>query len=336
MSIQKTAESVHEETVRIVDAQMKDMDKQMGALDDFVTKARSQNGRFHDAHLDSLNGMATNVRQSYSTTREHLGGYGERIDQLQNDTSQHKTDLLESTVPLSTEVLKPLSELRSNVQARPLKEYAPTGVTPLKRRYEYPSTLPQTEAHDAILSRLRNSRQLKVLPFGGEDKISPLNSSSPTASPAKGFVYNDADAESEARAEDEVEATEPSVPTTSTTPSNTGLREVDANVVARPPASDEDDPVSSSSPVIDAPEPSVKVRTGEDRDTDVDGHTRPSKRHCSTAAVAESKLPHKGMGRKMTGVPEGRENVPPAASARRASSRGRRLRGRPSTSVNLF
>ncbi|KAK5702300.1 Kinesin-related motor protein, partial [Elasticomyces elasticus] len=57
---EKTAESVHEETVRIVDAQIKDMDKQMGALDDFVVKARTQNGRFHEAHLGSLQGMATN------------------------------------------------------------------------------------------------------------------------------------------------------------------------------------------------------------------------------------------------------------------------------------
>lgn len=318
--------------MRIVDAQMKDMDKQMGALDDFVAKARSQNGQFHDAHLDSLKGMATNVRQSYSITREHLGGYGERINQLQNDTSQHKTDLLESTVPLSNEVRKPLSELRSNIQARPLKEYAPTGITPLKRRYEYPSTLPQTEAHEMILSRLRNSKQLKALPFGGEDNISPLKSSSLKTSPAKGFVYNDADAELDVSAEDEVGATEPSAPTTSGTLSNTGLREVDANVVARPPAPDEDEPISSSSPIIEAPEPSAKVRTDEDHGADVDGDARPSKRHCSTAAFAESKLPHKG--RKTAGVVQGRENVPPVTSAKGASSRGRRLRARPSTSVD--
>lgn len=340
MTIQKTAESVHEETVRIVDTQIKDMDKQMGALDDFVVKARTQNGRFHEAHLGSLQGMATNVRQSYSTTRENLGGFGERVDLLQNDANQHQVDLLQSSIPLTDEVRKPLSDLRSNIQARPLKEYAPIGVTPQKRHYEYPSTLPQTESHEAILARLRNSRQLTVLPFGGEDKVSPLNSSSPTATPAKGFVYNDADVGVETGAEDETGTAELSVPdtTTSTTPSNTGLREVDANVIARLPASDDDPTSSPSLAKVDDPEASLKTKTDEVRhmdDTDDDGH-RPSKRHCSTAAVQGNKLPQKSMGRKTTGVLGGRENIPPAASAKGASRRVRTRHSTRGTSVERF
>lgn len=293
---------------------MKDMDKQMGALDDFVAKARSQNGRFHEAHLGSLNTMASDVRRSYSSVHGQLEGLGTRLDGLQANTNEDKDSLLQSTVPLEDEVRKPLSELRANVQARPLEEYVPTGVTPLKRRYEYPSTLPQTESHEAIVSRLRNSKQLSALPFGGENNITPLNSSSPTASPSKGFVYNDA-------VEDEV-GPEPPAPTT--TPSNTGLREVDANVVARPPASStpaEEAPGSSarmsSEPV--KPSSSDTEDVSENKDTD----EPPSKRHCSTAAVAESKLPQKALNRKMVGMMEGPENVPPSG--------GRRLRGRPST-----
>ena len=339
VTIQKTAESVHEETVRIVDAQIKDMDKQMGALDDFVVKARTQNGRFHEAHLGSLQGMAANVRQSYSTTRENLGGYGERVDLLQNDANQHKLDLLQSSIPLNDEVRKPLSDLRSNIQARPLKEYVPIGVTPQKRHYEYPSTLPQTESHEAILARLRNSKQLTVLPFGGEDKVSPLNSSSPTATPAKGFVYNDADVEVDAgAAEDEAIPSELPVPATttiSTTPSNTGLREVDANVVARPPASDDDPASSPSRANVDVSGTSLKTKTDEVRhidDTDDDGQ-RPSKRHCSTAAVQGNKIPQKGMGRRTTGVSGGRENIPPAGSAKGASRRVQTRRSTRGTSV---
>lgn len=308
---------MHEETVRIVDAQMKDMGKQMGALDDFVAKARSQNGRFHEAHLDSLNNMAANVRQSYSTVHEELEGFGDRVYQLQNDTAQHKDSLLESAVPLTDEVRKPLSELRANIQARPLKEYVATGVTPQKRRYEYPTTLPETEPHEALVARLRNSKQLKDLPFGGEDKVTPLNSSSPTASPSKGFVYNDA--------EDEV-GTEPPAPTT-TTLSNTGLREVDANVVARLPASssaDEDAFGRSSSVKPDSSEGDVHPEASKESSDEP-----PFKRHCSTAAVAESKLPHKPLFRKMA---ESRENVA-LSPATRASRASRRLRGRPSTTA---
>lgn len=345
VTIQKTAESVHEETVRIVDAQIKDMDKQMGALDDFVVKAQTQNGRFHEAHLGSLQGMAMNVRRSYSTARENLGGFGERAELLQNNTNQHKDDLLQSTVPLTGEVRKPLADLRSTIQARPLKEYAPIGVTPQKRNYEYPSTLPQTESHEAILARLRNSKQLNILPFGGEDKATPLNSSSPTATPAKGFVYNDADVGAHHGAEDETATADLSVPVTTTTtntpsatPSNTGLREVDANVISRPPASDNDPASSPSLANVDVTENSLKTKTDEIRHTDEtdDDGQRPLKRHCSTTAVQGTKVPLKGPGRKTTGVFGGRENIPPAASGKGASRRVETRRSTRGASVDHY
>ena len=268
---------MHEETVRIVDAQMNDMGKQMGALDDFVAKARSQNGRFHEAHLDSLNNMASNVRQSYSTVQEQLGGFGERVDQLQNDTAQDKDSLLEAAAPLTDQVRNPLSELRTNIQARPLKEYVATGLTPVKRPYEYPATLPQTESHETLVARLRNSKD-------------EVGTESPAPIPA---------------------------PVTAT-PSNTGLREVDANVVARPT-----DEVtlgrSSSVKPLDS--------EGEHHRPELTSSDEPSsKRHCSAAAVADSKLPHKALSRKMAGMMEGRENVAPSPATRAS----RRLRGRPS------
>lgn len=274
--------------MRIVDAQMKDMGRQMEALDDFVAKARSQNGRYHEAHLSNLNNMATGVRESYSTMHEHLQGLDDRVGQLQVDAAQHKDLLSGSTAPLSEEVRRPLSELRANIQNRPVKEYAPTGATPKKRKYEYLSTLPQTEEHDALVSRLRNSKELTALPFSGE-QLTPLDGS-PTASPSKQFVYNDAD---------EV-GTEPP---TSFTASNTGLREVDANVVAGQLACDD---TSGQKTPLKAEE---------------DGDQPPLKRHCSTSAATDRKPPKIPTRR----TADGRENIPLSAGAV-----GRRLRGQPS------
>lgn len=299
---------------------MKDMGKQMGALDDFVAKARSQNGRFHEAHLDSLNNMASNVRQSYSTVQEQFGGFGERVDQLQNDTAQDRDSLLEVAAPLTNEVRNPLSTLRMNIQARPLKEYVATGVTPAKRSYEYPTTLPQTESHEALVARLRNSKQLRDLPFGGEDKVTPLNSSSPTASPSKGFVYNDTenDVGPEPPAPTPAPAPAPAPAPVTTTPSNTRLREVDANVVARPADETTLGRSSSMKPLDSEGEQHCPESTPSDEP--------PSKRHCSSTAVAENKLPHKAFNRKMAGIIGGRENVAPSPATRAS----RRLRGRPS------
>ncbi|RHZ53732.1 putative kinesin family protein (BimC) [Aspergillus thermomutatus] len=316
-SIQKVTESVHEETVRIVDAQMKDMSRQMGALDDFVAKARTQNGHYCDAHMASLRSMASNAQQSYAAFEEHLAGSRDRITGLQEDANQQKDSLQELTLPLFEEVQKPLSDLCTNIRKRPLEEYIPTGVTPQKRRYEYPTTLPRTEAHDALVKRMRTSKELEVLPFGNAEEPTATASSpdnSPRETPLKGFVYHDV--------EDEVEAQQP--PSTTATPSNTGLREVDANVVAKHLACDTDDSTATQSKPSVAANARVSLSTGNPAEIE-EADNPPAKRHCSSFGVTDTKLPQKMLTKKMAGMMEGRENVPLPGT-----SRGRRLRSHPS------
>ncbi|KAL3469362.1 P-loop containing nucleoside triphosphate hydrolase protein [Aspergillus californicus] len=300
-SIQKTTESVHKETVRIVDAQMNDMGQQMAALDDFVAKARSQNGRYCDAHLATLDNIATGIHGSYSSIQGQVQALSGRITHLQDETIQQRAILQESVIPLSDEVRKPLSNLSSSFQNRPLEQYVATGATPQKRKYEYPNSLPTTKPNETLKSRLRTSKELKVLPFNGDDQV-PASTSSPGASSSKGFVYNDA--------EDEVGIQAPSK--TTVIHSNTGLREVDANVVARPP-------------VYSAYEKPSVPQTMVDLDTEADEEP-PSKKHCSSSAVVDAKLPQKMAAKRMAGAMEGRENVPPPGV-----SGGRRLRHRPSS-----
>ncbi|KAF7586915.1 kinesin motor protein cin8 [Aspergillus hancockii] len=304
LSIQKTTESVHEETVRIVDAQMNNMDKQMEALDDFVAKARSQNGQYRDAHISSLSNMASNVRESYSSILEHMEGFGGRIGQLRQDAAQQHHSLHESISPMSEEIRKPLRELRDSVQSRPLQEYMATGATPQKQHYEYPTSLPRTEVHDNLISRLRTSRDLTLLPFNGEERL-------PGASPTKGFVYNDI--------EDEVGT---QTPTATITPSNTGLREVDANVAAKQLVSSPGDKAptrQSISSVVANSLDTDNVPESEDSDQP------PAKRRRSNLTATESKLPKNMLIKRMAGMMEGRENVPPPGL-----SSARRLRNRPS------
>ncbi|KAI9376454.1 P-loop containing nucleoside triphosphate hydrolase protein [Aspergillus egyptiacus] len=301
-SIQKATESVHKETVRIVDAQMNDMGRQMEALDDFVAKARSQNGRYHDAHISTLDNIATGVYQSYTSVQDRIEGIGGRMHHLQEETNQHQTTLQESIIPLYSDVRKPLSDLSSSFQDRSLEEYVPTGVTPKKRKYDYQSVLPTTESHEALKSRLRTTKEMQVLPFNDQDQLSAAGSAG--ATPSKGFVYNDT--------EDEIEAEVPSM--TTVTPSNTGLKEVDANVVARPQAyGTEDKAVLESTPAV----ASLESVTG------VEDLEPPSKRRRSNSTMVETKLPQKMVVKKMASVMEGRENVPPVSTTRR-------LRNRPS------
>lgn len=307
-SIHRATESVHQETVRIVDAQMSDMGTQMEALDDFVAKARSQNGRFHESHLGSLNAMVKNARDSRSNVYGQLDGLTGRVEQLQDDLDMHTQNLEQATAPLHAEVRQPLLEMRSNIQSHPLKEYVPTGITPQKRRYEYPSEMPQTEAHDGLRTRHRTSKQFTALPFSEEEQQDSPAPTSPQASPPKKFVYNDTP--------EEVGHSLSSAPP----PSNTGLREVDLNV-ARPVVSDGDDalpPTKSETPAL---------ATSMDLDeTPEKEEPEPSRkrRRSNSNNIPETKLPKTMLSKRMAGMKEGRENMPPAIAS------GRRFRNRTS------
>lgn len=204
-TIQSTTKSVHEETIRIVDAQMKDMASQMQALDDFVTRARSQNERHHSTHVESLGGLASSVRQSYSSIGDHFVSTYDRVRDIGNDVSNQSAALSASLNPLASTIQQPLSDLRTNVADAHLKEYVPTGETPRKTQYQYPTTLPRTQPHSTLLGR----------------QPPP----SPNRSPSKSVIYTDAPP-----------ASNPSQ-TTSTSPSkdtNLGasLREISLNVNA--------------------------------------------------------------------------------------------------------
>lgn len=290
---------------------MSDMSRQMEALDDFVTKARSHNGRFREAQLGSLDAMATNGRHSRTAVQEQLDGLHERVSQFQEDVNMHTEHLEQAAAPLHEEVRQPLSELRDNIQSHPMKEYVPTGVTPKKRKYEYITELPRTESHEGIRSRHRTSKQFTALPFNEEPQPAPIPSS-PISSPSKGFVYSDA--------AEEVGAHPSSSGFNS---SNTGLREVDLNV-AKQPACDADD---DSAPVS-KPETPVPTTLPMDLDDtpDKDEPDQPPlkrRRSVSSNAPVENKLPQKMLSKKMASMMEGRENVPPSAIAG-----GRRYRNR--------
>ena len=175
ISIQATTKSVHEETIRIVDAQMKDMASQMQALDDFVTRARSQNERHHSRHVDSLAGLATTVGESYSSIGKHFVSTYDRVRDIGKDISAQSTALSASLPPLASSIQQPLSDLRAKITDAPLKEYAPTGETPQKTQYPYPTHLPRTQSHDELLGK-----QPQSVP------------GSPQRSPSKSIVYTDA------------------------------------------------------------------------------------------------------------------------------------------------
>jgi kinesin family protein 11 len=193
--------SVHEETILIVDEQMNDIGIQMQALDDFVTRARSQNAQHHDSHTESLEILSSTVRGSYENIGNHFAATYERVRELDDEMSTQTGNLRQALSPLEATLREPLANLRSNISNSRLEEYVPTGETPQKVQYMYPTELPRTEAHEKLLASIRPSSSSSA----GSTKVS--------------VVFNDPE-------EELVLPVEERIPV--------GLKEIDVNVVDEP------------------------------------------------------------------------------------------------------
>jgi kinesin family protein 11 len=222
-----TTKSVHAETVRIVDEQMKDIETQMSALDDFVTRARSQNAQHHDSHAQSLQKLSATVKSSYSNIGTHFTSTYERVRDLGDEMSTQTTTLQETLAPLDSVLREPLSQLRENIATTAFQEYQPTGETPQKIQYTYPTELPRTDAHENILAAMRRPAESSRSPSKsmgpGFSSLIPVvfNDSMESMSPTRSRQFSRSLPASGLKNED------PERPTTS---GSTGLREVDVNV----------------------------------------------------------------------------------------------------------
>lgn len=158
---------------------MAHLDTQLQSLDDIVTRIREQNNSHHTAHTTSLASLSSTVAASYSSIGDHLSSSFERVQSLESDVSA-QAGALKETLPSLTadaEIRAPLHELREVIGNQNLVEYNPTGETPQRVNYKIPSSLPRTEAHENILSRLRDR---------------PASSDNTSRSPSKQPVFNDA------------------------------------------------------------------------------------------------------------------------------------------------
>lgn len=177
-TLQSTTKSVHEETVRIVDAQMKDISNQMQALDDFVTRARQQNSQHHSHHIQSLQSLTKTVRASNTSIFTHFTNSYERVRNIGDEINTETKSISAALSPLTTAVKEPLSELRTTIIQTKLNDYLPTGETPQKTSYLYPTILPRTDDHSTLLAKMRGAT------------TTPLATSSPSKSNT--IIFQDA------------------------------------------------------------------------------------------------------------------------------------------------
>lgn len=214
-SIQNTTKSVHAETIRVVDEQMKDLDMQMTALDDFVTRARSENAGHHAQHEVSMAQLSDTVDSSFSNISSHYKDTFDRVHDLGEQMGSEIENLQEDLQPLDDSLCQPLSKLREDISNTALREYEPTGETPKRVQYQYPTELPRTAPHDVLIAGISDApSQTPSRPIATPSRTTPAHP-----------IFNDLDTSEGAKS-----PSRPASSDSATNPLSQSLREVNANL----------------------------------------------------------------------------------------------------------
>jgi len=312
-TLSQTTKAIHGETVRIVDDQMIQMDGQLIALDEIISRVQGQNDQHHQAHADSLGRLASNVQESYESISKHFDSSYTRTQTLDQEMRDRADKLTQAVSELNEQgkIRQPLHQLREAAVSAKIDEYIVTGETPAKIPYTYPTALPRTEAHETLLDRMRGNTT-QTSPRKSPRKISPQKQRpSPTkipSSPTKTTIFTDTPPLLQLPLPSSAPVSRPN--TASSQPS---LRELDVNVTAGGLAIVA--PVNSSEGRESKVPPTLLKRH----------HTNPL-----SSSQIESKLPTKKSARMtVAGVAEGRENLAPAVNLSASVGPGdRRLRSR--------
>jgi hypothetical protein len=146
----------------------------MASLDSFVTRARSSNDSLHASNLEILSSLYSNGLETVSSFSSLIGRFKAELAAIE-ELSTLATEGVEGYATFREETKNRLRELREKVEGEPLKECLPTGVTPRKRKYAFPTTLPSTGSHEAVLAEALGQVQDRA-PLGEKEVNSPRKS----------------------------------------------------------------------------------------------------------------------------------------------------------------
>ncbi|EEY21277.1 kinesin-II 85 kDa subunit [Verticillium alfalfae VaMs.102] len=184
-SIQGTTKSVNAETMRVVDEQLENLDVQMKALDDFVTHARDENASHHEKHAESVQKLSETVGQSFEEIASHCATTFDRVQDLGSKLATQTEEARQGLAPIGDDICQPLAALRDEISSTVIQEYQPTGDTPMKMHYQFPTDLPKTKAHEKLLNDLHgvsaSPSKSSTIPtvFADDDDEPDLLASSP-------------------------------------------------------------------------------------------------------------------------------------------------------------
>ncbi|KAK7718332.1 Kinesin-related motor protein [Diaporthe eres] len=154
------------------------------------------------------------IDSSFSNISSHYKGTFDRVHDLGEKMGTEIENLHEDLQPLDDSLCQPLSKLREDISSTALREYEPTGETPKRVQYHYPTELPRTASHDVGIAGISDATlQTPSRP-----------TATPKATPAHP-IFNDLDTSEGAKS-----PSRPASSDSTTNPLSQSLREVNANL----------------------------------------------------------------------------------------------------------
>lgn len=174
VSIQNTANSIHAQTVNVVDAQMADISVKLQSLDEFVTRACENNEKHFDANVVSINALSDHVHKSSAESKDVFETMKQTATEVHAEFEEEVEKHKASVQPVVLKQSGTLSGLRDYVNAHMFKEYMPTAQTPKKRVYDYPTAMPKTQSHDELLAGYRQQPRHPLADKSVDNNVMPF------------------------------------------------------------------------------------------------------------------------------------------------------------------
>ena len=147
--------------VEAADTQMRSIGARVETLVHLIGEAQTANDHHHQEEAEGRSNLVSSVAGNYQSIVERLTDNSVQLQGMNLDLARNAHSILDSFSMLEGGVHKSLEDLRANAAAKEMEACAPTGETPQRTAYQYPTRLPVTDAHDLRVA-FRDGRKRRI------------------------------------------------------------------------------------------------------------------------------------------------------------------------------
>ena len=147
--------------IEAANTQIGNIDARVETLADLAGEAQTANDEHYQAEADRRSNLVSSVAGNYQCVVERLTENSVQLQEVNLDLAKNAHSILDSFSMLEAGVHDPLEDLRAKTAAEEMEACAPTGQTPQRTAYQYPTRLPATDARD-LRAAFRDGRKRRI------------------------------------------------------------------------------------------------------------------------------------------------------------------------------